>query len=113
MVCVLVAVSQGTRPNDMRSDEQRVSTCGIAPTRVLLLLRPCFDLRQGRPALEWLLFWRCGQQSLSDRLLARKLAGSSNSFRFLARLSLRRLFVRATLLHFSENALALHLFLEN
>ena len=71
------------------------------------------DLRQWRLALRKLLLRGRWQQSLPDRLLPSELAGPADGLRFFARLSLRRLLIGASLFHFSEDALALHLLLQN
>src|ERR1700749_4287286 len=71
------------------------------------------DLRQRRLSLRKLLLRGREQQSLLDRLLPSELAGPANGLRFFARLSLRRLLIGASLFHFSEDALALHLLLQN
>jgi hypothetical protein len=56
---------------------------------------------------------RCGDQSLADRLLARKLARAAYRFGFFPRRFFRRLFIKSTSLHLSKDALALHLFLQD
>ena len=71
------------------------------------------DLRQWRFPLRKLLLRGRWKQTFPDRLLPSKLAGPANGFRFFARLSLRRLLIGASLFHFSEDALALHLLLQN
>jgi hypothetical protein len=58
-------------------------------------------------------FGGAGSNPFPDRLLPSELAGPANGLGVLARLSLRRLLIGASLLHFPENALALHLLLQN
>jgi hypothetical protein len=106
------ANSLGLSPR-CQSDNTTFLDVRHSPERGFFLLRPCFDLRQGRLALKRLLFRRRGQQSLSDRLLTSELASPANGLGFLASLLFRWLFIGAPPLHFSEDALALHLFLEN
>src|SRR2546421_415990 len=53
-----------------------------------------------------------GKQALALHLLARELACPADRFRPFTRLFLGGFFVMTTKLHFAENALALHLFLE-
>jgi hypothetical protein len=70
-------------------------------------------LRQGRLALRKLLFRGRWQQTFPDGLLPSELAGPANGLGFFARLPLRRLLVGTPLFHFPEDALALHLLLQN
>jgi hypothetical protein len=56
---------------------------------------------------------RCrGQATFALGALAGKLAGAPDGFRFLAGLLLRWLLIVTTQLHFAEDALALHFFLQ-
>jgi hypothetical protein len=60
-----------------------------------------------------LLFFRCGDQSVSYRLLAGKLAGAPRRLGLFSCRLLRRLLIEAPSLHFAEHAFPLHFLLQN
>lgn len=53
-----------------------------------------------------------GLEAFAFQALAFHLAGATHGFRTFTRFALRRLFVMPTEFHFTENAFALHFFLE-
>ncbi len=71
------------------------------------------DLRQRRLSLRKLLLRGRWQQTFPDGLLPSELAGPANGLGPLAGLPLRRLLVGTPLFHFPEDALTLHLLLQN
>jgi len=66
---------------------------------------------QRRPTARRLPLFRHGDQAFALSLFPSSLARTSDGFRLLARLALRRFFIRLTTLHLTKNALALHLLL--
>ena len=68
---------------------------------------------RGAEALRLLDLLGSGQQAFALQLLAGQLAGAADGLGLLAGLLLRWLFKVAAQLHLAENALALHLFLQN
>jgi hypothetical protein len=67
--------------------------------------------RQRRPTGRRLPLFRHGDQAFALSLFPSSLARTSDGFRLLARLALRRFFIRLTTLHLTKNAFALHLLL--
>src|ERR1041385_2620464 len=59
------------------------------------------------------LLLRSGDETFALRLLARELAGAAHRLRLLAGRALGRLFIEPPLLHLAEDALALHLLLQD
>jgi len=96
------------------ADERRAAIKVTAPYHSLLNHSYVARERgQHRFARRKLSFRRCRDQSFPNRLLPSKLAGSTHSLRFFTCLFFRWLFVGTSSLHFSKDALALHLLFQN
>jgi hypothetical protein len=86
---------------------------GVLPIARRLSALLAGDLRQRWFTFRKLLLRGRRQQAFPDGLFSSEFAGPANGLRFFAGLPLRRFLVRPSLLHFPEDALALHLLLQN
>jgi hypothetical protein len=97
----------------LRSIRATLADPGPSQTRTVFVYAP--NSEPGRARSTWRRFPTLGHrdQAFALRLFPRRLARAANGFGFLAGLALRWFFIRLAALHFTKNALALHLLFEH